>query len=340
MLLLVGAAALFAFSHTSRPPEPDGAPRLTSLDLYRRAYNDGHIWDSRNGDRKIIAREAVTRNTSDGRLDTLKLYDLYAIITAEDMAHEQWSDALRDNVAARAYLTRHDPASPNLFTCILTEADCLYHLHREEQAEKLVMEVIDAPAGKYRSSAAKHACFKLANFRLAHGKKEEAVQLLRKACEQDSDEEIMRAARLLLGNLLISLGRPQEAEPIIHDGLTWPGIPHKAGDFQEAMLRCYLAEGKYSEALTMRSNIDKSRIATPHPYNLCVQTITMYAGSRSYENTKFAVDTLIGMPAPVFDSAEWSKIDIKQCTKMLQAAGYGDLLKALEQRFPAWKAVT
>jgi hypothetical protein len=196
--------------------------------------------------------------------------------------------------------------------------------------------LIDAPPGKYPLSARGHAYFQLAGFKQSEGRSEEAVELLRKACEPSPDQQLMRSARLGLANQLILLGRAADAQPIIHDGLIWPGVPHSAGDLQEAMMRCCLAQGADKLALRMRQNIDKYGLVTPHQFNLGLLTITTYARLKDPVDTKVAVDALCSASSPVFDSDEISQFDKNLCTESLKSAGLTQLLSQLRNHFPGW----
>lgn len=308
----------------------------SSLELYKIAFNNSRPWEPQMGNRSIVALNAVTQNKKDNRLDTRKLYDLYAILASEEAQACNWKRADEYNRIATALLRRYSATDPLISVRELMRADCVYQLGNREEGIALTKRLISSPPPGTGRAGVGHAYLQLAGYARQVGNLDESAALLKRACAPTGDGQLMRCGRMHLGNIYTLMGRPVDAQRIIHEGLTWPGTPHNNGELTEAMVRCLVAQRQYPQAHKISANMQKFNFTMPHEFNFRVLQIADAVGMRDKVRAEHEVEILCQTKSPSFDLKDLNKLDTDTCKALLVEAGYDDLLTKLEHRFPSW----
>lgn len=154
---------------------------------------------------------------------------------------------------------------------IMSKANCLEDLGRIEEARQLLAEVADSSENLARHSG----ITRLAHIERNLGNKDTALKLFRDALALEHDFRILVSSSApLAAQVLVELGREDEAELLLQEELEWTGEKHGHFDGPALALRCELAQfqwrrGRLQESVDLFNDIIQKNPGSPNPYMRC-----------------------------------------------------------------------
>jgi serine/threonine protein kinase len=332
-LVAVVSLAVLAYPLILKKNEPAMAPTAGSLELYRMGFESVRR-DKPGGD---LLQAALVANESDRRLDAHRLVEVYSQLTIENLNARSYQKALRYAQQCERLTTAHLSDEQRLFI-VTSEAECLNHLGRSDQAIAMMEDLIRSAGMMRNPDIAARAHFALAQIHSACGNQKAAVVLLNKAIADNPVNDLRSQARTTLGVILIQEGRYQEALDALRAAKEeYPGNTRPQCD--GALVRVLLLLKKYEEAQKVALAIGPEEIALSPPERCSIYLLQIAAAARARDRAT-AVATagrLIAADRSKISDWNYYPVDQTQCRDALKAAAYTDLLSDLRSAFPGWK---